>query len=75
MWSSRGHAIRIDPRVGEALAAARVPELARSTLDPGENPEALLTADDEFDPDAAAARGMHYEQLDQLALEHLMGLR
>ena len=29
----------------------------------------------DFDPEAAAARGMHYERLDQLALEHLLGAR
>ena len=28
-----------------------------------------------FDPDAAAARGMAFEHLDQLALEHLYGVR
>jgi hypothetical protein len=27
------------------------------------------------DLDAAAARGFHYEHLDQLALEHLLGAR
>ena len=28
-----------------------------------------------FDPDAAALRGMAFERLDQLALEHLYGVR
>ena len=28
-----------------------------------------------FDLDAAAARGYHYERLDQLAVEHLLGAR
>ena len=54
---------------------SRVPELSRSTLDAGEGWEALLSAGSDFDPEAAAARGMHYERLDQLALEHLLGAR
>jgi xylose isomerase len=29
----------------------------------------------DFDPEAAGARGMHYEWLDQLALEHILGAR
>ena len=28
-----------------------------------------------FDPEAAARRGMGFERLDQLALEHLYGVR
>jgi xylose isomerase len=30
-------------------------------------------AKDSFDVEAAGARGYHYESLNQLALEHLMG--
>ncbi|GAA4870769.1 xylose isomerase [Saccharopolyspora cebuensis] len=69
----RAAAFRADPRVQEALAAARVPELAVPTVAPGETPADLL-ADTDFDVEAAAARGMHYERLDQLALDHLMGV-
>jgi xylose isomerase len=29
----------------------------------------------DVDPEAAGARGMHYERLDQLALEHILGAR
>jgi len=63
------------PEVAEALAAARVPELAAPTLSPGEGWEALAGSDPDFDPEIAAARGMHYERLDQLAVEHLLGPR
>lgn len=70
----RAAAFRADPRVQRALEEARVPELSRPTLDQGETPAALLSSDDRFDPDLAATRGMHYERLDQLALEHLMGV-
>ncbi|MGP4021436.1 xylose isomerase [Saccharopolyspora sp. 5N708] len=69
----RAAAFRADPRVKEALEASRVNELATPTLATGETAAALL-ADDDFDVEAAAARGMHYERLDQLALDHLMGV-
>jgi xylose isomerase len=66
-------AFRADPEVAEALEAARVPELAQPTLAEGETLESLRA--EEFDPEAAAARGMAFERLDQLALEHLYGVR
>ncbi|HKS48881.1 MAG TPA: xylose isomerase [Amycolatopsis sp.] len=66
-------AFRADPEVQQALTAARVPELSEPTLSPGETLESLRS--DEFDPEAAAASGMAFEQLDQLALEHLYGVR
>ncbi len=60
----------------EALAAARLDELALPTAEDGL--AALLadpTAYDTFDVDAAAARGMAFEHLDQLAMDHLLGAR
>ncbi|MCI2417845.1 xylose isomerase [Saccharopolyspora sp. K220] len=69
----RAAAFRADPRVKEAIEASRVNELATPTLTSGETAADLL-ADDKFDVEAAAARGMHYERLDQLALDHLMGV-
>ncbi len=66
-------AFRADPEVGEALSAARVEQLAVPTLGEGE-PLADLR-DEAFDVDAAARRGMHFERLDQLAMEHLLGVR
>jgi xylose isomerase len=67
-------AFRADPDVQQALAAARVPELARPTLDDGETWQGLLAAP-AIDPQPLAAQGMAFEHLDQLALEHLFGLR
>ncbi len=75
IFKERAAAFRADPDVQQALDAARVPELARPTVADGEKPEELLSADTGFDPESAAQRSMHYEQLDQLALEHLMGTR
>ncbi|MER7500617.1 xylose isomerase [Nonomuraea pusilla] len=69
----KSRAFRADPEVQEALLASRVDELAQPTLAPGETLADL--ADDDFDLDAAAARGYHFTRLNQLALEHLMGVR
>ncbi len=64
---------REDPEVVEALQASRVPELATPTLAPGETLEELEK--DDFDVEAAAARGYHFTRLNQLALEHVLGVR
>ncbi|MDX6260258.1 MAG: xylose isomerase [Kribbellaceae bacterium] len=66
-------AFRADPEVAEALAAARVPELAQPTLGAGETLDELRKAT--FDPDALAQRGLGFERLDQLAMDHLLGVR
>jgi xylose isomerase len=71
----RAAAFRADPEVAEAMAAARIGELATPTLADGESPADLLTSGTDFDPEQAAARGMHFERLDQLAMEHLLGAR
>ncbi|MGY1602252.1 xylose isomerase [Geodermatophilus sp. SYSU D00815] len=74
----RAAAFRADPEVQEALAAARVPELAQPSLAEGETYEDLLadrSAFEEFDVDAAAARGAGAVRLSQLAVEHLTGAR
>jgi xylose isomerase len=66
-------AFRSDPEVAEAVAAARVAELREPTLGDGESLEDLRK--ETFDAEAAGARGMHFERLDQLAMEHLLGVR
>jgi xylose isomerase len=66
-------AFRADPEVAEALAASRVPDLSTPTLAPGESFDDLLK--DDFDLEAAATRGYHFTRLNQLALEHLFGVR
>ncbi len=70
---AKARAFRADPEVQAALAAARVDQLAVPTLAPGETLADVRA--EAFDPDAAAARGMAFEQLDQLALDHLYGVR
>ncbi|MFF0311010.1 xylose isomerase [Streptosporangium sp. NPDC004379] len=69
----KSRAFRADPEVAEALAASRVDELGEPTLAPGETLADL--ANDDFDVDAAAARGFHFSRLSQLAMDHLLGVR
>ncbi|MET7420506.1 xylose isomerase [Dactylosporangium sp. NPDC005555] len=64
---------RDDPEVSAALATARVDELSVPTLMPGESLATLRA--EEIDVEAVAARGMAFERLDQLAMEHLLGVR
>ena len=66
-------AFRADPEVQEALAAARLDQLATPTAAPGETVDSIRN--DEFDPEEAAQRGMAFERLDQLALDYLYGVR
>jgi xylose isomerase len=67
-------AFRADPDVQEALEAAKLPELAQPTLSEGEGWADLEVAQ-LSDPEVLGARGAGFEHLDQLALEHLYGVR
>jgi xylose isomerase len=69
----RVRAFRADPEVKDALEAARVAELAVPTLADGEALADLRT--EQHDLATLATRGMHFERLDQLAMEHLIGTR
>ncbi len=69
----KSRAFRSDPQVVAALEAARLDELHMPTLANGETVETLR--DEHFDAEAAGRRGMAFEALDQLALEHLYGVR
>ncbi|MHB8490378.1 MAG: xylose isomerase [Candidatus Dormibacteria bacterium] len=70
---SRTQAFRADPEVQAARVAARLDELAQTTLAPGETLGSMRSQT--FDAAAAAARGMAFERLDQLALDYLYGIR
>ncbi|WP_328536132.1 xylose isomerase [Streptomyces sp. NBC_00344] len=72
----RAAAFRADPAVQEALTASRLDELALPTAADGV--KGLLgdaSAYEEFDVEAAAGKSMAFEALDQLAMEHLLGVR
>ena len=75
----RAAAFRADPEVQEALAAARVAELATPTLDAGETYDDLLAdraSYEDFDPSPwFDGRGFGFVRLQQLATEHLLGAR
>jgi xylose isomerase len=66
-------AFRADPEVTAALHASGVDQLGSPTLDPGETWRDVR--EPHADVDALAQRGLAYEHLDQLALEHLYGVR
>ena len=69
----RALAFRTDPRVIAAMAESNIPGLSQPTLSAGETWKDL--AKDSFDVEAAGTRGYGYEAIDQLALEHLMGVK
>ena len=78
LLKERAAAFRAAPAVVQARAAAPVGELATPQLDPGEGYRELLadrTAFEEFDPEAAGAKGFGFVRLNQLAVEHVLGAR
>ena len=78
LLKERAKAYRADPEVQEALAASFATELTTPTRGEGESLEDLLadrSAFEDFDADAAGAKGYGYVRLSQLAVEHLLGAR
>jgi xylose isomerase len=78
LLKERAAAFRADPEVRAALEASRVAQLSVPTLGEGESYDDLLadrSAYEDFDVDAAGARGLGAVHLTQLALEHLLGAR
>jgi xylose isomerase len=69
----KARAFRADPEVIAALADSGVAELTVPTLAEGETWRDVR--DTAIDADALGRRGLAYERLDQLALEHLYGIR
>jgi xylose isomerase len=69
----RAAAFRSDSRVIAAMKESNIPGLAEPTLAKGETWKDLTK--DVFDVEAAGKRGYGYEAVDQLALEHLMGVK
>ncbi|QKG18408.1 xylose isomerase [Actinomadura verrucosospora] len=69
----KARAFRADPEVQDALRAAKLDELAVPTLADGEDWRSVRDASPDIE--ALATRGAAFEHLDQLALEHLYGIR
>ena len=70
-------AFRSDPEVAAAIEAAGVAELEVPTVAAGESLDDVRAqfAGDSFDLDALRNRSVAMEALDQLAMEHLLGVR
>jgi xylose isomerase len=69
----RALAFRADPRVIDAMKESRTDQLEVTTLASGETWRDLH--DESFDIELAGARGYGYEKIDQLAIEHLLGVK
>ena len=70
----KSKAFRADPRVQAALEASRVAGTSIPTLAQGETYNDLIAdVDANYDVEEAALRGYSYAQLDQLAIEHILG--
>ncbi|MBO2461011.1 xylose isomerase [Actinomadura violacea] len=69
----KARAFRADPEVQDALRAAKLDELAVPTLADGEDWRSVRDASPDIE--SLATRGAAFEHLDQLALEHLYGIR
>ena len=67
----RATVFRNDPRTKAALEKSGVTELLVPTVAAGESWREIQG--ENFDVEAAGQRGYHYEELDQLALEYLIG--
>jgi xylose isomerase len=63
-----------DPRVVEAMAYSGVADLAEPTVGPYSAAAAAGLMDESFDPDALARRGFGIEALDQLVIDHILGI-
>jgi xylose isomerase len=73
MLKERALAFRNDPRVKAAMVESRIDQLEVPTLSSGESWKDIEL--DSIDVEAAGARGYGYEKIDQLAIEHLMGVQ
>ena len=79
LLKERAAAFRADPAVQEALTAAKVHEIKTPTLNDGESYDDLIadrSAYEDFDSAAYfGGKGFGFVQLQQLAVEHLLGAR
>ena len=78
LLQERAEKFENDPEVKALRQRAKVEELKKSTLNQGESASALMNSSEfaSFDPDTYFnGKGAGMVQLNQLALEHLMGAR
>jgi xylose isomerase len=72
LLKERALAFRNDPRVQTAMVESHIDQLEVPTLSSGESWKDIEL--DSIDVEAAGERGYGYEKIDQLAIEHLMGV-
>lgn len=72
--AEKAKAFDADKRVQEALANARVPELAQPTVGDYSQQSLQGLLDESFDPAAMAERSYANEALDQLVIDHILGI-
>jgi xylose isomerase len=75
IFAARARAFDQDPEVRELLADVRRPEVEPLLAGPYDHDRAQRLRALALDPDELAARGLRYERLDQLLMEHLLGAR
>lgn len=73
LLKERALAFRNDPRVKAAMVESHIDQLEVPTLSSSESWKDIEM--DSMDVEAAGARGYGYEKIDQLAIEHLMGVQ
>jgi xylose isomerase len=72
--AEKARSFAADARVAEALQAAGMTDLGKPTVGAYTADAARSLAEEEFDVDVLAARGYANERLDQLVIEHLLGV-
>lgn len=72
--AEKAQAFDADPRVQEALANARVPELAEPTVGDYSQQSLQGLLDEHFDLAVMADRNYANEALDQLVIDHILGI-
>jgi len=72
--AEKARSFAADARVAEALQTAGMTDLGKPTVGAYTADAARSLAEEEFDVDALAARGYANERLDQLVIEHLLGV-
>ena len=79
IFKERSKVFRADPAVQQALRNSRVSEISIPTLNPGENYNELIadqSSFEEFNTDEYFnGKGFAFVRLNQLALEHLLGVK
>jgi xylose isomerase len=72
--AEKARAFDQDPRVAQAMSYTGVPQLAEPTVGRYSPDSAAGLLEETFDVDALASRGYGIERLDQLVVDHILGI-